>query len=82
VQEAGILELQPAYCCCLLIYRGVTHPGRTLTARERGVPRGTSASRPDQILVQSPRSKVHGPNQGLSWLSGLWTRDFGLVPGL
>jgi lactam utilization protein B len=26
----------------------VTHPGRTLTARERGVRRGAPASRPDQ----------------------------------
>ncbi len=33
-----------------LIYRGVTHPGRTLTARDRGVLRGASASRPGQSL--------------------------------
>ncbi len=30
-------------------YRGVTHPGRTVTAWERGVRRGASASRPDQV---------------------------------
>ncbi len=30
-------------------YRGVTHPGRTQTARERGVRRGAPASRPDQV---------------------------------
>ncbi len=51
MQEAGVpLYLPPAYCSCLLIFRGVTHPGRTLTARERGVCRGASASRPGQLL--------------------------------
>ena len=68
--------LPPAACSCLLIFRGVTHPGRTLIVRDRGVPRGASASRPDQIMVQSPKSKVQ--SQRLSWLSGLWTLDSGL----
>jgi len=35
-----------------LIYRGVTHPGRTVTAWERGVRRGASASRPGQSGVE------------------------------
>jgi hypothetical protein len=34
---------------CLLISRGVTHPGRTATVWERGVRRGAWASRPDQM---------------------------------
>jgi hypothetical protein len=33
-------------------YRGVTHLGRTVTARERGVRRGASASRPDHLTLQ------------------------------
>jgi hypothetical protein len=40
--------LPPAVCSCLLTYRGVTHSGRTVTARKRGVGRGASASRPAQ----------------------------------
>ena len=39
MQEAGIPGV-PASCSCIQSYRGVTHPGRTLTARERGVCRG------------------------------------------
>jgi hypothetical protein len=35
------------------IYRGVTHPGRTVTVWERGVRRGASASRPDQSKTRS-----------------------------
>jgi hypothetical protein len=32
-------------------YRGVTHPGGTVTVRERGVRRGASASRPDHLTL-------------------------------
>ena len=32
-------------------YRGVTHPGRTVTVRDRGVRRGASASRPVHIFL-------------------------------
>jgi hypothetical protein len=46
-----------------LIFRGVTHPDRTVTVRERGVRRGASASRPDQmsdmvLLVVDPQMEL------------------------
>jgi len=36
------------------IYRGVTHPVRMVTVWDRGVRRGVSASRPDQIAARVP----------------------------
>ena len=50
------------------IYRGVTHPGRTSTDRERGVGRGASASRPDH--TRGPRSRHRSSKPNLRELGG------------
>src|SRR5689334_3086716 len=43
-------------------YRGVTHPCRTVTAWERGVQRGTAASRPDHTRGPRSRHRSSKPN--------------------
>ena len=58
MQESGFY-LPPVYSC-LLIYRGVTHPGRTVTARERGVCRGASASRSGQTSGRRRQEQESG----------------------
>ena len=81
-QEAGVRVL-PATCFLLL------HPdlsGRG-SSRQNGDCQGAwslqrptiNASRPDHILVQSPKSNVQ--SQRLSWLSGRWTLDSRLWTG-